>query len=66
MRYWQDAGYVHIYGPADATATPNLIISCLVKIHNSFTFLLLAYLGCPGKEAVKQVFLFPTVSHRHN
>jgi len=29
-----------------------LIISCLI-IQTGFTFLLLAYPGCPGKEAVK-------------
>jgi len=40
-------------GPADATATP--IISCFIKIQNAFTFLVLSYPGCPGKEAIKWV-----------
>jgi len=31
----------------------NLIISCLVSIQIDFTFLVQAYPGCPGKEAVK-------------
>jgi len=31
------------------------IISCFLKIQNGFTFLVPAYPGCPGKEAVKQV-----------
>jgi len=35
------------YGPADATA------SCFSKIQIGFTFLVPAYPGCPGKEAVK-------------
>jgi len=39
-------------GADDATASQNLIISCLI-IQTGFTFLLLAYPGCPGKEAVK-------------
>jgi len=29
------------------------IISCFIKIHNGFDFLVLAYPGCPGKKAVK-------------
>jgi len=45
------------YGPADATAMPsqNPIISCLILIQTGFTFLVSAYPGCPGKEAVKRV-----------
>jgi len=41
------------YGPADATATR--IISCFIKIkiHIGLNFLMLAYPGCLGKEAVK-------------
>ena len=31
------------------------IISCFIKIQNSLTFLVPAYPGCPGKEAVKWV-----------
>jgi len=41
------------YGTADATAIPNYIVSCLIQIQTSFTFLLPAC--CPGKEAVKWV-----------
>jgi len=46
------------YGPADATASPNPIISCLIShwlVQTGFTFPVLAYPGCPGKEAVKWV-----------
>ena len=43
------------YGQADATAFQNPIISCLILIQTGFTFLVPAYPGCPGKEAVKQV-----------
>ena len=43
------------YGPADATASQNPIISCLVWIQTGFTLLAPAYSGCPGKEAVKRV-----------
>jgi len=37
------------YGPADAT------VSCFSKIQIGFTFLVLAYLGSPGKRAVKRL-----------
>jgi len=43
------------YGPADATASPNPIISCLIYLQTGFTFLVPAYPGCPGKEAIKWV-----------
>jgi len=43
------------YGPADDTASRNAIISCLIQIQTGFTFLVLVYPGCPGKEAVKWV-----------
>ena len=36
------------YCPADATASQNLIISCLLQIQTDFTFLVPAYLGCSG------------------
>ena len=42
-------------GPADVTAIRNPIISCLIYIQTGFTFLVMAYPGCPGKEAVKRV-----------
>jgi len=43
------------YGPADATASQNPIVSCLIYIQIGFTSLVLAYPGCPAKEAVKRV-----------
>jgi len=33
-----------------------LTVSCSSKIQISFTFLVPAYPGCPGKEAVKWLF----------
>ena len=39
-----------LYGPADATASQNPIISCLIQIQTGFSFLVP---GRPGKEAVK-------------
>jgi len=33
--------------------SPPSIIFCFIKIQNGFTFLLPAYPGCPGKEAIK-------------
>ena len=43
------------FGPADATASQNPIVSCLVQIQTGFTFQVPAYPGCPGKEAVERV-----------
>jgi len=43
------------YGPADATAIPNPIMSCLIQIQTGFTFVVPTYPGCPGKETAKQV-----------
>ena len=58
MRCW--CGYLSearcrlfAYGPADATAVPNPIISCLILIHSGFTFLVSAYPDRHGKEAAK-------------
>ena len=34
-----------------------LIVSCSSKIQIGFTFLVLAYPGCPGKEAIKWLLL---------
>jgi len=50
---WSDV-HLFAYGPA-ATASQNPIICCLILIQTGFTFLLLAYAGCPGKDAVKRV-----------
>jgi len=33
------------------------VVSCFIKIQNGFTFLVPAYPGCHGKEAVKWVFV---------
>jgi len=38
-------------------------ISCSIKIQNGSDSLMLAYPGCPEKEAVKWVFVFNTVSN---
>jgi len=35
-----------------------LTVSCSTKIQIGFTFLVPAYPGCPGKEAVKWLLLF--------
>jgi len=35
-----------------------LTVSCSSKIQIGFTFLVPAYPGCPGKEAVKWLFVF--------
>jgi len=40
----------------DALCNP--IISCFLKIQNGLTFGVLAYQGCPGKEAVKRVSVY--------
>jgi len=44
------------YGPADATVTPSSLAS--LQNPKRFTFLILAYRGCPGKKVIKQVLLF--------
>jgi len=44
------------YGPADATATPLSLAS--LKSRMLFTFLVPAYPGCPGEEAVKWVVVW--------
>jgi len=30
-------------------------MSCLIKIQNGLTFVVLAYSGCPGKEAIQWI-----------
>ena len=42
-----------------------LTVSCFSKIQIGFTFLLPAYLGSPGKRAVKRVSLFFTATQTH-
>jgi len=39
---------------------PYFTNSCLIKIQNDFTFLILAYSGCPGNKAIQWVFLYAT------
>ena len=41
-------------GPADVAVTPSSLAS--LKSGMAFTFLVSAYPGCPGKEAVKRLF----------
>ena len=46
------------YGPADATAIPkrhHLLPLLNPRVQTGFTFLVPAYPGCLGKEAVKRV-----------
>jgi len=43
------------YGPADATATASSLNSLKSRI--VFAFLVLAYPGCPGKGAIKRMFV---------
>jgi len=43
------------YGPADATASRNPIIYCLISIQTGITFLAPAHPDCPAKEAVKRM-----------
>jgi len=38
-----------------------LTVICFSKIQIDFTFLVPAYLGSPGKRAVKRVFFGPTI-----
>jgi len=42
------------------------IISCFIKIQITLTFLVLAYSGCPGKEAIKWVFVILLDSQHAN
>jgi len=41
-----------------------LTVSCSSKIQIGFTFLVPAYPGCPGKEAVKWLLLLLVVQER--
>jgi len=71
VRYWR--GYLSearckwfAYGPADATATHHLLLH---KNPEWFTFLVLAYPGCPGKRqlngrAVVVVFMWNSLTER--
>jgi len=51
-------------GPTYATASQNPIVSCLIWIQISFTFLLPAYPDCPGKDAIKMGLVVVVVSRR--
>ena len=45
-----------VYSPADVTASQNSVTLASFKFRlTGFTFLVPAYLGCLGKEAVKQM-----------
>jgi len=37
---------------------PSPVITCFIKFQIGLTFLVPAYVGCPGKEAVKRVSVF--------
>ena len=50
----RDANALHMVQLVQLTPQ-NPVISCLIQIQTSFTFLVLAYPGCPGKEATKWV-----------
>ena len=52
---WSKVEIMFAYGPADATASQNPVISCTILIQTGFTFLVMAYPGCRGKEAVERV-----------
>jgi len=52
LSVWNKVETIYIYGPAHST---DPIISCFIKIQTGLTFLMLAYPGCPGIEAVKWV-----------
>jgi len=54
LSVWNEVQMIFAYGAAYAIATPSSLAS--LKILNGLTFLVLAYPGCPGKEAVKWVF----------
>jgi len=49
--------WLSVWSEVQIVASQNYIISCLIKIQTGFIFLVPAYLGCPGKEAIKQVLL---------
>jgi len=53
LSVWSEVQTCIQYVPADATATLPLTVFCSSKIQIGFTFLVPAYPGCPGKEAVK-------------
>jgi len=43
------------YGASDATSHYNPIVSSFIKTQIDLTFLVPAYTGCPGTEAIKQM-----------
>ena len=51
----QIANYLHMVQPMPL---PHFV-SCFIKVENGFAFLVLAYPGCPGKEAIKRVSVCP-------
>jgi len=58
---WSSAGIISVWSEVQIICIwfswchCHPIISCFIEIQNGFTFLMPAYPGCPGKEAVKQV-----------
>jgi len=51
---------VCVYGPADTTAAPSSLASLIIQ--TGLTFSGAAYPGCPGKEAVKRMFVCLSVN----
>ena len=49
---WRGAGVICMWS---SWCHCHAIIPCFIKIQNGLTFLMPAYAGCPGKEAVKRV-----------
>jgi len=54
---WWGAGVV-VWSEMQMICTCQPIIPCFIKIQIGLTFLVLAYPGCPGKEAVKRLSLW--------
>ena len=55
LSVWSEVQIV-CYDPADATASQNPIISCLIYVQTASTFPVPAYPGCHRKDAVKRVY----------
>jgi len=54
LSVWCEAQMIYIWS---SWCHCHPIISCFIKIQIGLTFLVMAYQGCPGKEAVKRVCL---------
>jgi len=56
LSVWSQVQMIHIWS---SSCHCHPIISCFIKIQIGLTFLAPAYPGCPGKEAIKRVSIFP-------